>query len=476
MTDRAVHWHEGAFLHPHHFQAERRSVAKQGYTTLRWSQPHAYGVRTLELDDEAMRNSRLVIRKLEAILRDGTTIRVPADLSLQVIDLKAAFKPGQPLEVLLALPTLNLGRANASNTGSDGPPTRYLVEYQEFEDENTGVNPQPVAVRIPNVRLLLGDQDTTGFETLPLLRLEKSATPNAAPQLDPTFIPALLDCQAWAYLRNDLLHATYDRMGRKRRRLAELLAERGTTIGTTDPNDAISLAHLQELNEACAILAVMAFSEGVTPFHAYLELAHMIGQLAIFDRSGRIPEIQPYQHDDLGPRFQQLKIALDRLLDILPEPSYKERGFVGVGSRLQVTLDPDWLQPAWELFIGVRTDKQPDEVLRLLTVPGQLDLKIGSGDRVDQLFQLGQAGLSVDVAPRPAVLPDVPGWSFFRIGRQPEREWQATMRALTLAARINETRLAGSLHGERIVRVRSSNGSILTLQFTLYAVPSEVGG
>lgn len=476
MTGRAVHWHEGAFLHPHHFQAERRSVAEQGQTALRWCYPHAYGVHALELDIEALRNSRLVIRKLEATLRDGTTIRVPVDVSVQVIDLKAAFKPGQPLEILLALPTLNLGRANASQFGSDGPPTRFLVEYQEFEDENTGVNPQPVAVRIPNVRLLLGDQDTTGFETLQILRLEKSATPNAAPQLDPTFIPALLDCQAWAYLQNDLLQSTYDRLGRKRRRLAELLAERGTTIGTTDPNDAISLAHVQELNEACAVLAVLAFSSGVTPFQAYLELARIIGQLAIFDRSGRFPVILPYQHDDLGPRFQQLKIAIDRLLDILPEPGFKERGFVGVGSRLQVALDPDWLLPAWELFIGVRTDKQPDEVLRMLTIPGQLDLKIGSGDRVDQLFQLGQAGLSVDVAPRPAVLPDVPGWCYFRIGRQPEREWQATMRSLTLAARINETRLAGSLHGERTVRVRSASGATLTMQFTLYAVPSEVGG
>jgi type VI secretion system protein ImpJ len=476
MTGRAVHWHEGAFLHPHHFQAERRSIAEQGYTALRWCNPYSYGVRTLELDAEALRNSRLVIRKLEASLRDGTTIRVPADVSLQVIDLKAAFKPGQPLDVHLVLPAMNFGRANAATSGTEGPPTRYLVEYQEFEDENTGVNPQPVAVRIPNVRLFVGDQDTTGYETLPLLRLEKSASPNAVPQLDPTFIPPLLDCQAWGYLCKDLLQASYDRLIRKRRRLVELLTERGTTIGTTDPNDAISLAHVQELNEACGVLAVLAFSSGVPPFQAYLELARIIGQLAIFDRSGRFPEIPPYQHDDLGPRFQQLKIALDHLLDILPEPGYKERGFVGVGSRMQVALDPDWLQPAWELFIGVRTDKLPDEVLRMLTIPGQLDLKIGSGDRVDQLFQQGLAGLSVEVALRPSVLPDVPGWCYFRIGRQPEREWQSTVRSLTLAARINETRLAGSLHGERNVRVRSASGAVLTMQFTLYAVPNEVNG
>ena len=80
-----------------------------------------------------------------------------------------------------------------------------------------------------------------------------------------------------------------------------------------------------------------------------------------------------------------------------------------------------------ELFIGVRSEMDPDEVLRLLTVAGQLDMKVGSGDRVDAIFQLGQAGLRFEPSPRPGVLPDLAGQRYFRVSRQPEKEWQQVL-------------------------------------------------
>ena len=197
-----------------------------------------------------------------------------------------------------------------------------------------------------------------------------------------------------------------------------------------------------------------------------------LGQLAIFDRSGRWPAIPPYDHDDLGGCFYRVKAYLDTLLDILPDPDYKERPFVGTGLRLQVAVEPAWLDPAWELFLGVRSEMDPDEAVRLLTVPGQLDMKVGASDRVDAIYQLGQAGLRFEPCPRPGVLPDLSGQRYFRIGRTPEKEWQQVLRSLTVAARFNETRVVGGIQGQRAVTVRTAGGQTNTLQFTLYAVPS----
>jgi type VI secretion system protein ImpJ len=43
-------------------------------------------------------------------------------------------------------------------------------------------------------------------------------------------------------------------------------------------------------------------------------------------------------------------------------------------------------------------------------------------------------------------------------------------RSLTLAIRLNETRVVGNIQGQRVLTVRSA-GQNTTLQFTLYLVP-----
>jgi len=410
------------------------------------------------------------VRALQAVFRDGTPIEVPADGLLPTIELKGLFEPGQPLMVYLAIPALNLGKANIAEDVPD-PNARYQLDTQELEDENTGVNPQPVRVRRPNLRLLVGEQDQTGFSTLPLVRLVKSALANAPPEVDVSYIPPVLACDTWPALHGDILQSLFDRIGRKRERLASALAARGGALVGTDPQDAVSAAHLRELNESYAVLSVIAFTPGIPPLLAYTELYRLVGQLAIFDRSGRWPAIPPYDHDDLGGCFYRVKVYLDTLLDILPEPEYKERPFIGMGLRMQAAIEPTWLDPAWELYLGVRSEMDPDEMMRMLTVPGQLDMKAGSGDRVDAIYQLGQAGLRFEPCPKPGLLPDLSGQRYCRLSRQPEREWSAVTRSLTVAVRFNETRVVGAIQGQRSVTVRSG-GRTNAMTFTLYAVPS----
>jgi type VI secretion system protein ImpJ len=126
------------------------------------------------------------------------------------------------------------------------------------------------------------------------------------------------------------------------------------------------------------------------------------------------------------------------------------------------------------MYVGVQSPLPADECVRLLTRPGQLDMKIGSSDRVDRIFQLGQAGLKFAHAPvPPRALPTLPGLTYLQVSRESQQEeWQNVQKSLTLAIRLNETRVVGSIEGQRVLTIRTG-GQTTTLQFTLYVVREE---
>src|SRR5579872_7441669 len=111
MATHPVHWHEGMFLRPHHFQAATRHLIEVGNRDSRWDVHYNWGLRAIDIDREALANNRLVVRSLQARLRDGTVVSVPPDGALPEIELKAALARETTVTVLLALPSLQVGRA-----------------------------------------------------------------------------------------------------------------------------------------------------------------------------------------------------------------------------------------------------------------------------------------------------------------------------------------------------------------------------
>src|SRR5215471_2072839 len=110
-------------------------------------------------------------------------------------------------------------------------------------------------------------------------------------------------------------------------------------------------------------------------------------------------------------------------------------------------------------------------------MPGQLDMKIGSSDRVDAVFERGMAGLRFAHSPRPPrALPTMPGLIYFQVDRESQRdEWQNVQKALTLAIRLNANRILGNIQGQRVLTTKASNNQTTSLQFSLYVLPQEQG-
>jgi type VI secretion system protein ImpJ len=483
MTTRAVHWHEGMFLRPHHLQADQRHRALLAGRGEKWDCHYNWGLRSIELDPDALANYRLVVRALLARLPDGTLVAVPDDGDLPVVDLKEEFAHERRLTVYLAVPRYKEKGADVAADGVDG--ARSQLDTQRLEDENTGDNTQPVQVRRLNLRLLLSTHDHAGYDVLPVARLEKSDRAEAAPQLDRAYIPPVLACDAWGPLHDDILEVIYDWVGRKVELWATQVVGRNITFDSQAQGDAQIFGQLRVLNEAYALLGVLVFARGVHPLPAYLELNRLVGQLAVFGPARRPPALDlagagdeakalPYDHDNLGECFRRVKRHIDQLLNAVEEPSYKERPFEGAGQRMQVVLEPDWLGSVYQMYVGVQSPLGEEECKKLLTRAGQLSMKIGSSNRVDEIYRLGLAGLKFEHSPRPPrALPERPGLIYFQVSRQSqEQEWQHVQQSLTLAIRLNENLIDGSIQGKKRLTIRTG-GQGTWMEFTLYVTEQE---
>ncbi len=466
-----VHWHEGMFLRPQHFQASNRYWMQQCRRNEKWSSHYNWGLRAVDLDEEALANQRLVVRSLKARLRDGTLISAPEDTTLNELDLKGVFSNRNQVTVYLAVPVFRSARANVAHTNGHSV-ARYIADTEEIEDENTGQNPQPVELRRLNVTLLLGTKDHGGYEVLPIARIARADRPEAVPQLQKSYIPPLLACDAWKVLSTGILEQIYDRLGKKIALLSGQAVSRGITFDSQGQGDRLIFEQLRVMNEAHTTLGVLCFAQGIHPLEAYRELCRLVGQLAIFGAQRGVPELPRYDHDDLGMCFWKVKQQIDALLDVVVEPQYKERSFIGAGLRMQVALEPGWLEPGSQIFIGVQSSLPSERCIELLT--SGLDMKIGSSENVDEIFRFGRAGLHFNLVGRPPrALPSLPGLVYFKVDRQQEAEqWAIVQRSLALAIRLNENLIVSDIQGQRTLTIKV-DGQAASMQFTLYVLQGE---
>ena len=472
MTPRPVHWHEGMFLRPHHFQAADRYNARlvaQNTQSACW---YSWGFRRCVIDPEALGGFRLVVREAEIRFRDGTTVSLPEDAQLPDLDLKTAFLGRSTLDVYVAVPKWRPGQPNIAPPGATNP-GRFKVNTLQVGDENTGVNPQSLSFRSPDVRLLLSDDDRSGYEVLPLVRLEKSERAEATPKIAAGFIPPVLACDAWPGLQADILQQVYFRLNKKIEVLAAQVVSRGISFDSHSPGDGRRIYKLGAMNEVYAVLANLAFAPGVHPWDAYVELTRAVGRLSILGKEARPPQVPRYDHDDPAACFWTVKQYIDALLEG-DDPTYEERPFIGSGLRMQVALESAWLESGWQMFLGVRSNLTQEECVKMLTRPERLGMKIGSSDRVDTIFTKGQEGLRFTPCPRPPRdLPSAPNLTYFEVSRESAtNEWAHVQRAKTLAIRIQERDVVGSIDGVRDLTIRTG-GQTTTFSFTLYLVPTK---
>jgi type VI secretion system protein ImpJ len=471
MRNLPVHWYEGLFLRPQHFQAAERSWTEALQTSEHYDHPYPYGLRRFEFSEEAIGNYQFQVLACEARMQDGTLLSLDAGQPLDRLDLRAGFAKESTVRIYLGVPKLAMGRVNVGSITERGM-HRYVEQKQAVQDESLGGNDQELEFRTLNARLLLSTQELAGYEVLPIAQVQRASEKEAAPQLDLRYIPPLLAVDAWPPLREGIVRAIYDRIGKKSEVLAEQVVNRGIGLASQEPGDLDRLLMLTELNQAYASLGVWGFAEGIHPLPAYLELCQLVGRLAIFGAPRRLPDLPRYDHDDLGRIFYHVKGQIELLLDTVRDYEYEQRFFVGEGQGMRVTIEAKWLQADWQWFVGVQRGGLTDKECLALLSPGGLDWKLGSARQVDAMFQYGAEGLQLTPLPQaPRALPPRGDWSYYEVSRR-NAAWKDVLETQTLAMRLKDTLIANRdrLQGERKLAVALGDRQA-ELQFALFAVP-----
>ena len=472
MRNLPVHWSEGLFLRPHHLQAADRYWAETLQTSEFWDHQYSYGLRKLELSDEAIANYQFQVNVCHARMNDGTLISLDPGQEPDRVDLKEAFATEQVVRVYLAVPKLKTGHANVASSAQGGK-LRYVETNQSLQDESLGGNDQEIQFRELNVRILLSTQDMAGYEVLPIAQVQRAGEKEATPQLSVDYIPPVLAIDAWPPLGRDIVRAIYDIIGQKIEILSEQVINRGITLASQQPGDLDRILMLSELNQAYATLGVMVFALGVHPIVAYTELCRIVGKLSIFGPGRRLAELPQYDHDDLYTIFDFVKRQIQLLLDALPDYEYEQRFFVGEGQGMRVTLEPKWLGPDWQWFVGVSRGNLSEQDSIALLSPGGLDWKLGSAPQVDALFRFGSEGLQLSpLAQAPRALPTTYGWLYYQVSRA-NAAWKDVLNTQTLAMRLKDSLIVNrdDLQGTKELVVKVGTQQV-KLQFALFAVPS----
>jgi type VI secretion system protein ImpJ len=465
MDRNPVDWYEGMFLRPQHFQTQDRHYQHQLSQNFDSIAPHPWGIHSLEIDQDALNAGRLVVRHLRARFASGRILNIPQDQSLDPLPIRSLAGSGQDLEIHVALPI---------SLDVDGKSATQSVEENEIlvPDEHDG-QLHPVRVRRLKPILLPANDVGSGYDSIPIVSLRRSANSQDGVEIVPGYIPPLLSAEASSVLKYTIVESLNDIIHRKLEAMSTGMGNGHLASGNRIFSDPALFIRLSLLNQAAAKLESLGNCMQLAPIWIYRDLCDLIGRLAILgiSQNRKVGQLPKYNHQDLGPVFFALKRQIQELVESLEEPGYFERSFVGMATRMQVSLESNWLDPGWTLLIGVRTNLEHSEALNLLSSSGPIDFKISSSERVDMLYRMGQRGLHFQsVSQVPEELKNIKNTVFLSLGRDAAaNEWASVRNNLNLAVRFNESLLIGSIHDQTTVQLRYSNRPI-QMAMTLFAI------
>lgn len=482
MQNHQIHWGEGLFLRPQHFQGADRYWQELIAASSRIDTAFNWGVFSLEWNEEALDNQIIDLVRLEARSRQGTLVSIGAAMANRVdLNQKSEIDPrfdeflreNGGVRVFVGIPHLKLSRRNVAGDASDAQ-SRFIASGRQFEDESTGGNPQELEVKDLNVQILFESDDLTGYETIGIMRLIRSSEQDGKLVLDTTWYPPCLTTRAVGMMQRNIMEAVYDVVKSRGDMIRRQVVDAGVSFSTQRAGAVDNLVLLQAVNEALGILNCHAFSDGVHPFVAYTGLCQIIGRLSIFGPEKSNGDMPRYDHDNLYEIFWWALNRIKSLINVGDE-GYFQRFFKGAGPellrkpKLRVSLEPEWFGPDWQIILGLHSIDLPvSECMSLLQ--SEWVFKIGDPGKIDWYYERQARGVRLgSVKQVPGVLPVSKKWMFFSF--RGDEAWDEVQQTGTVVFRFNADQVANvtELENHQTILMKAGDHQY-SLEFAVFAV------
>ncbi|HEV8263926.1 MAG TPA: type VI secretion system baseplate subunit TssK [Gemmatimonadales bacterium] len=426
-----VLWTKGVLLTPQHLQTQDRFLEDLLELQLSALTFCPWGFQRLNIDREALAGGVLGISQAAGILPDGLLFEIPdADPAPPPRPLETCWQPDQQtLDIYLAIPEQRDNGLNVSS-GQRDRNTRYLAEVLLRRDENTGLAEKPLVVARKNFRILVEGEAIEGHTTLPLARVVRSSA--GTYQLDPQFVPPLVDISASEYLMAvarrlvELLSAKSSALADRRRQKNQSLAEFGIadvgnfwllyTVNTHLPD----VRHIFEVRHG-------------HPADLYAVMLALGGALTTFSTTVHPRDLPAYDHANLSRCFGELDEKLRLLLETVVPANYVSLPMRTVRPAVYASaLERDEYLAADGWYLAVNAELEQAKLMR--AVPELV--KVSSADHIEHLIKQALPGLQLThIASPPGAIPVKTGFQYFRVGKTGP-EWQAITRARNVAAYV----------------------------------------
>jgi type VI secretion system protein ImpJ len=426
-----VLWTKGVLLNPQHLQTQDRYFENLLAFRLGALTAYAWGFSRLEFDREALAGGVLNLVRGTGLMPDGLVFDIgEADPAPSPLPLAEHWQLDQAsMLVSLAIPERTAGRVTVAAKGGERD-TRYVAEISLQRDENTGLAEKPIQIARKNFRLVTERESLEGSVSLPVARIRRSQTGIA--ELDPTFIPSLINIAASSHLVG-IMRSLVELMAAKSAALSGMRRQRNLGLADFGVSDVANFWLLYSVNSSLPRFQHLYAARTAHPAAAYAAMTDLAGALMTFATFAQSSDIPEYQHANPSDCFGQLSTLLRRLLESAVPTNYVSLPLRQTEASLYATaLDEDRYLAAPHVFLAISAAAKPDELIR--QVPRLL--KVSSADRIDSLIRRALPGVQLRYVPDPpSSIPLKLKYRYFALERSGE-DWDAIRLSRHLAVYV----------------------------------------
>ena len=424
-----VIWSKGTFLSPQHLQSHDRFIEGTLDFRLNALSFRPFGLESLQIDQEALAGGSLALSKCVGMMPDGLAFDIPnSDLAPPSKPLAPFFEPERnELDVFLAVPAYRDHSANISTAGAKRD-TRYVADVFLLKDENSGASEKPVQLARKNFRLLVEGEPLQGTASLRVARVTRSADNTL--QLDPAFVPPLLDIRASDYIIG-ILRGLVEILSAKSSILGGMRRQRNLNLAEFSAADVANFWLLYTVNTYFPLLRHLFETRRGHPEAVFSAFTSLAGALTAFSSKIQPRDLPAYNHDDLGPCFKALDEKLRELLETVVPSNFVSLPLKLTRASVYATaLADDRYLKNTKMYLAVSAEIPEEEIIR--RVPRLV--KVCSDTHIDTLIRQALPGVPLThmTSPPPSV-PIKLNYQYFSLS-QSGAAWEAVGRARNLGA------------------------------------------